>query len=225
MIWFAVSALVFWTICGVLSKLTREDRAYIDTSAFVIAGFVSLFIGFSILVGGASVAAEGMGPMGAGLLVVAFVPGLVLLIPWVWHVLGLAAHEAGQAALGVESMTVRRTYDAAEKLMHERKFEEAERAFLSEAEKEPEDPQPLRRAGDAALAAGRAEIAVGHFRRTLSRIRSDEDRASLGIRIAEIEHRTLGNEAAARRTLEDLLAELGHGAWGTYVRERLKRLG
>jgi len=224
MMWFAGSALAFWTICGVLSKLTREDRAYIDSPRFIIGGLVAIFLGFSLLVGGAGVAAEGMAPMGAGLVLVGFVPGLVLLVPWLWHVLGLAAHEAGRAAMGIDTMVVKRTYDAAEKLMHERKFEEAERAFLDEAEKEKEDPRPLRRAGDAALAEGRAEAAVGHFRRALERIELAEDRATLAIRISEIQQSKLGRKDEARRTLQELLPRLGTTRTAELLRERINRL-
>lgn len=224
MLWYAASAIAFWTICGVLSKLTREDRDYVDTPRFVIGSLVAIFLGFSILVGGAGVAAEGMSPMGAGLVLAGFVPGIVLLIPWLWHVLGMAAHEAGKAAMGIDTMVVRRTYDAAEKLMHDRKFGEAERAFLSEAEKETEDPQPLRRAGDAALAEGRAEAAVGHFRRALERIELAEDRATLAIRISEIQQSKLGKKDEARRTLLELLPRLGTTRTAELLRERINRL-
>jgi len=224
MMWYAGSALAFWTICGVLSKLTREDRAYVDSPRFIVGSLVALFLGFSILVGGAGVAVGADRPMGAGLVLAGFVPGVVLLIPWLWHVLGLAAHEAGRAAMGIDTMIVKRTYDAAEKLMHERKFEEAERAFLAEAEKEIGDPLPLRRAGDAALAEDRPEAAVGHFRRALERIELAEDRATLAIRISEIQQSKLGRKDEARRTLQELLPRLGTTRTADLLRERINRM-
>ena len=225
MLWFVLSTFVFWTVCGVLSKLSREDRAYIDTPVFVISGVVALFIAFALLTGGASAAASGLPPLGAGLVLAGIIPGIFLLAPWLFHVLGLAANTVQHEALGIESMKVQRTYDAAEKLMHDAKYDEAERAFLEEAERELHDPVPLRRAGDAAIAMKRFDVAVGHFRRALERMETAEDRVMLVIRVSEIQQSKLGNVPDARRTLQDLLPGLGTSRTAELIRERLDRLG
>ena len=178
----------------------------------------------AILVGGSAAAAGQQPAYGALFFLGGFVPGLAFLMPWVWHVVAILAGEVQREVVGVEQMKIERTYDAADRLMFEKKFEEAERAYLSGAEAVQDDPEPLRRAGEAALAGGRVEIAVRHFRHALSRITGEEDRASLGIRIAELEERKLGDPSGARRTLEGLLPELQTGKWGEFVRERLERL-
>lgn len=224
MAWFAISAIVFWATCLLLSYFTRKDHPFIDTPAFVFTGVVALFLGFAVLVGGATAASRAQPAYGVIYTLVGFIIGVPLAIPWILHAVGVFANEAQRAAIGVDQMTVEKSYDAAEKLMFEKRFDEAEREFLAGAETEEEDARPLRRAGDAAMAAGRAQAAVGHFRRALGRVTSEEDRASLGIRIAEIEQRTLGDAPGARRTLEQLLALMGPGKWGDYVRERLTRL-
>jgi len=224
MAWFALSVSVFWGTCILLSYFTRRDHEFVDTPAFVFTGVVALFLAFALLVGGATAASRGEPAFGVIFLLVGFIVGVPLAIPWILHAVSVFANEAQRAATGVDQMTVQKSYDAAEKLLFEKRFDEAERAFLAGAESEEMDAQPLRRAGDAALAAGRAEAAVGHFRRALARITSEEDRASLGIRIAEIEQRTLGDATGARRTLEQLLALMGPGKWGDYVRERMTRL-
>ncbi len=225
MAWFAASAIILWTVCLLLTRWSRKDHEFVDTPAFVFIGIVALFLGVSVLVGGVSVLARGEPAFGAIYFLAAFIPALALLSPWIVHSLGVFTSEAQREIVGADNMTVRRSYDAAEKFMFEKRFDEAEREFLAGAEAEKDDPEPLRRAGEAALAAGRVEGAVRHFRGALSRITSDEDRASLGIRIAEIEHRRLDDPAAARRTLEGLLATVAPGKWGEYVRERLGRLG
>jgi len=225
MAWFVISAIVFWTTCLLLSYFTRKDHPFVDTPVFVFGGAVALFLAFAVLVGGATAASKSQPAYGVIYLLVGFIVGVPLAVPWIVHSVGVFANEAQRAAIGVDQMTVQRSYDAAEKLMFEKRFDEAEREFLAGAEAEEKDPEPLRRAGEAALAAGRAQIAVGHFRLALARITSEEDRASLGIRIAEIEQRTLGDATGARRTLEQLLALMGPGKWGDYVRERMSRLG
>ncbi|HEU4339682.1 MAG TPA: hypothetical protein VFS19_06400 [Planctomycetota bacterium] len=219
MLWLAGAALLFWTVCGFLSASSRDNPRGI-----IVIGLVTLVPAFLIVVA-AAMGAVGNPMFGLVLVIVVLIPAVLLLLPWLSHALGEAVEGIGRAATGVESMKLRRSYDAAEKLMFEKKFDDAEREFLAGAAIEVEDPEPLRRAGEASLAAGRVEGAVRHFRGALAKIKSEEDRASLGIRIAELEERRLGDRAGARRTLEQLLPDLWPGKWGDYVRERLEKLG
>lgn len=225
MAWFASSAIILWTVCLLLSRWSRKDHDFVDTPAFVFIGIVCLFLGVSVLTGGVSVVSQSEPAYGAIYFLMAFIPALALASPWIVHSIGVFTSVAQREIVGADNMTVRRSYDAAEKFMFAKQFDEAEREFLAGADAEKDDPEPLRRAGEAALAAGRVDGALRHFRGALSRITSDEDRASLGIRIAEIEQRRLCDAAAARRTLEGLLATVAPGKWGDYVRERLERLG
>lgn len=223
MIAFGGAAILLWFVCGMLSALIRDDRPYAQAPGFLTVGLLVLFGCLLAVIGAAWMAANH--PLVVPLLVVsAVIPGVILLLPWLRHAVGQAAEEAGWTLLGSDSMPVQRSYDTAGRLMHERRFDDAEREFLAGAEAEREDPEPLRGAGEAALAAGRAKAATGHFKRALRLLKSEEDKASLAIRIAEIEERKLGDPAAARRTLESLLPDLYPGKWGDYVRERLNRL-
>jgi hypothetical protein len=222
MIVFGLTSILFWFACGMLSSLSRDDRPYAQTPGFTICGLFVFFPCLLAMIWGASLAADH--PLFASLLViVVIIPGVILLLPWLRHAVGQAAEGAGRALLGSDSMPVRRSYDAAERLMHERNFADAEREFLAGAGAEKEDPEPLRGAGEAALAGGRAKEATGHFRKALLLLKSEEDRASLAIRIAEIEERKLGDPAAAKRTLESVLPDIWPGKWGDYVRERLEK--
>ena len=224
MAWWLGSVAIFWTLCALLSVITRREREFIETPTFVFVGIGVLFFGFAILIGGSAVVSRAVPVYGALYMLIGFVPGLVILVPWIHHSVKIFAEEGRRAVIGLDQMTVQKSYDAPEKLMHERKFDEAERAFLEAAGSEVDDPEPLRRAGEAALASGRVKPAIDHFRRALVRITSEEDRASLGIRIAEIEERRLNDMAGARRTLEGLLPGFKPGKWGDYVRERLSRM-
>jgi tetratricopeptide (TPR) repeat protein len=224
MIAYGGTALLFWFVCGMLSQLTRKERPYLNSPGFTIGGLLFLFPTLLAMIWGAR-AATGHPAYAALLVVVALIPGVILALPWLLQVIGQATEDVGRALVSAENMTVRRSYDEAERLLRERKFDEAERAFLADAGEEKEDPEPLRGAGQAALAAGRLKDAVNHFRRALSLLKSEEDRASLAIRIAEIEERKMGDAAAARRTLEAVLPDLWPGKWGDYVRERLERIG
>lgn len=225
MAWFAVSAVLLWAICLGLTVASRQDQPFFHRPAFIFTGVASLAAGFGLLVLGSSAAAENERAYGPLFVIMGFVPGLLLLIPWLIRVVAIVTDEAQRSVTGLDHMKVRRSYDEAGRLMHERRFDEAEREGLEGAVEQPDDPEPLRLAGEAALAAGRVQDAVGHFRGALARITSDEDRASLAIRIAEIEERRLGDAAGARRTLERILPDLYPGKWGDYVRERLDRLG
>src|SRR5262245_60119574 len=222
MVWYVASCLQFWAVCSFLTLAAR--REYIDRAWHVFATFTGLFFSFAILVGGTTVVSQGTPAYGAIFLLAALIPGAALLHRWIARAIWVFVEESRRSALGIDRMKIRRSFDAAEAHMKQKRFDEAEREFLAGAEAEPEDPEPLRMAGEAALAAGRVPDAVRHFRRALGRIKSDEDRASLGIRIAEIEERRLNDAAGARRTLELLLAEFKPGKWGDYVRERLSRL-
>jgi hypothetical protein len=219
MLWLAGAAMLFWAVCGWLSALSRNNPA-----GLIVGGLVALVPTFLAVVAAAMGAVAN--PMfGILLVIVVLIPAILLLLPWLTHSLGEAVDGIGRAATGVDSMKVARTYDAADKFMSDHRYDDAERAYLVGANEELEDPEPLRRAGEAALAAGRVEGAVVHFRGALSKIKSEEDRASLGIRIAELQERRLKDPAKARQTLEQLLPDLWPGKWGEYVRERLEKLG
>lgn len=223
MAWYVASALGFWTLCLFLSWIAKKDHWFVDRPGFVWICGVALILGFGVIVAGASVVSRAIPAYGALFLLMAFVPGLLLLFPWIWHAIGVFTTAAQRAAAGIDTMTVRHTYDAAEKLMHERRYGDAEREFLAGAEAVTDDPEPLLQAGEAARAGGSPVRAVGHFRRALDRTESEEDRASLGVRIAEIEKRELADPAAALRTLEGLLSTMAPGKWADCVKEALQR--
>lgn len=224
MLLYITATVIFWAICALLSTLSRKDSPWVDSSAFVPASLVALCLGFSLLIGGAARPIGGA-PASAILVILAAIPGILLLAPWLMHVLGKTTEAAQRSALGIDSMKVAPTYDAAEKLMHERRFGDAERAFLEGAEREAEDPEPLRRAGDAALAAGRAPDGIRHFLRALERKMSDEDRAALGFHVAEIQERDLGRPDEARRMLLRVKELLAGTRFAGFADERLERLG
>lgn len=225
MAWYAASVLLFWALCIFLSCAALKDHPLTDRPAFIVFSLVALALGFGGLVAGSSVPSRAQPVYGALFLLGGFVPGLLLLAPWIVRLARIFTDEAQRAVTAHDKMTVRRSFDTAGKAMHERRFDDAEREYLAGAAEETKDPEPLRLAGEAALEAGRVERAVEHFRGALSRIESEEDRASLGIRIAEIEELRLGDKSGARRTLEGILPDLYPGKWGDYVRERLERLG
>jgi TolA-binding protein len=224
MLLYISATVAFWTICALLSMVAQKDRPWIESPLFVPASLVVLFLGFAIVIGGSAAAAGSTPPVGAAFAVGAAVPGIFLLVPWLHHVIGRATGAAQRAALGIDNMKISRTYDAAEKLMSERRFGEAERAFLAEGEADGEEPEPLRRAGDAALAAGRAGDAVRHFLRALERKMPDEDRAALGFHVAEIQERELGRADEARRTLLRVKELLAATRFAAFADERLGRL-
>jgi hypothetical protein len=222
MLWYAAGAIQFWALCAALSMIARRDG--IDRAWHVFATMTVLFFSFALLVGGTTVVAQGMPGLGALYLLAALLPGAGLLHRWILRSIWVFVEESRHSALGIDRMKIRRSYDAAEGHMRERRLADAEREFLAGAQEEAGDPEPLRKAGEAALAGGRIREAVGHFRAALALITSEEDRASLAIRIAEIEERRLGDRAGARRTLEVVLPDFKPGKWGDYVRERLSRI-
>ena len=224
MLLYVTATVIFWTTCALLSAVAQRDRPWIESPAFIPACLVLLFLGYALVIGGSAAAAGSTPATGAIFAVLAAIPGIVLLVPWLMHAMGRATGAAQRAALGINSMKVAPTYDAAEKLMHERRFGEAERAFLEGAEREFDDPEPLRRAGEAALAAGRAPDAIRHFLRALDRKMSDEDRATLGFHAAEIQERDLGRPDEAKRMLLRVKELLAGTRFAGFADERLERL-
>ena len=225
MLFYIGGTVAFWAICVFLSSVAQRDRGWSDSPLFLPAGVVILFLGFAAVIGGSAAAAGSTPATGAIYAVLAAIPGIALLVPWLMHVAGRVTGAAQRSALGIDSMKITRTYDAAEKLMHERRYGEAERAFLAEGDLDAEEPEPLRRAGEAALAAGRAPDAIRHFLRALERKMSDEDRASLGFHVAEIQERDLGRPDEARRLLQILKERLAGTRFAGFADERLERLG
>jgi hypothetical protein len=224
MVWYSASVILFWLLCIVLSAASLKNHPWTDRPAFLVFSLIGLALGSGGLVAGASSASSGMPAYGPVFLLGGFVPGVILLAPWIVRIAKICIDEAQKFLLDHDKIVFRRSYDLAGKAMHERRYEDAEREYLAGAAEEKDDPEPLRQAGEAVLATGDVERAITHFRSALSRITSDEDRASLAVRIAEIEERRLGDRARARRTLEQVLPGLYPGKWGDLVRERIDRL-
>ena len=223
MVWYVIGVLQFWGLCAALTLIARREG--IDRAWHVFATLTALFFSFALLVGGTTVVAEGSPAAGVAYLLAALLPGAALLHRWILRSIWVFVEESRRSALGIDRMKIHRTFDSAEAHMKDRRYDDAERAFLAGAQEDAGNPEPLRKAGEAALAGGRIREAVGHFRAALALLKSEEDRASLVIRIAEIEERRLGDRAGARRTLEVVLPEFKPGKWGDYVRERLSRIG
>src|SRR5688572_28084791 len=131
MAWFAGSAIIFWGICLSLSMASRKNHPFVERPAFVLAGIIAIFLGLAVLVGGTSVVSQSQPAYGAIYLMLAFIPGLALLVPFTLRSVGILTDEGQRVITGVDSMKIARTYDGAEKLMFEKKFDDAEREFLA----------------------------------------------------------------------------------------------
>jgi tetratricopeptide (TPR) repeat protein len=158
----------------------------------------------------------------AALLVI--VAAIIIAIPFWMHLVGLFAEGGIRSVLGIERMKVEKTFDVADKAEHEKRYDDAIKLYLVAAAEAPAEPEPFRRAGDAALKNGATEEALDYFKCALARTTNPEDVASLAFRIAELLARTLGRRDEARQTLEKTATQLAGTRFEQFARDRINSL-
>jgi tetratricopeptide (TPR) repeat protein len=201
-----------------------RDKAVANWIAF--AGFWALAawvaISTRLVTGDVREGAQGaVGLLGA---LVVITLAIIIAIPFWMHLVGLFAEGGIRSVLGIERMKVEKTFDVADKAEHEKRYDDAIKLYLVAAAEAPAEPEPFRRAGDAALKNGATEEALDYFKRALARTTNPEDVASLAFRIAELLARTLGRRDEARQTLEKTATQLAGTRFEQFARDRIKSL-
>jgi tetratricopeptide (TPR) repeat protein len=228
-VWIAV--LVFYFYCAGLWAFARSDNPFKgmwSVNAALVAGFWLLagWIALAtraktgIVTEGNVVAAVGLGGV---LLLIAI--GILVAVPYWWHLLSLMA-EGGikNVLVNAENMVVSKTFDVADKAEKERRYDDAIALYLAAAKEAPRDPEPLRRAGEAMIRKGDVEAGLARLREALALTTAPEDVASASFRIAELLDRTLARRSEARAVLEAAAKRLDGSRFAEYAIERLKAL-
>jgi tetratricopeptide (TPR) repeat protein len=213
----ALSALAFFGYCVALyaygrSNLPGRDRVIVHVP---IVAFFWFFAGWMLLAMGIKT-----GPMGALFGFFAIAVGLCIALPYVHCLLSALAEGPLRAWIGVERMTVERSYDEAGRAERERRLDDALRLYLEAAAQAPDEPEPHRRAAEVALQAGRGPEAIDHLRRAFDRTTENESRANLAFRLAELLNRHDRREDA-RALLASLADELRGTKYEEFARARL----
>jgi tetratricopeptide (TPR) repeat protein len=130
--------------------------------------------------------------------------------------------EGAKVINGTDRLPTLPRFDQADKALVEKRYDDAIGRYLESAKEVPGDAEPLRRAGEACILAGRPDEGLGHLRRALELTSPPEDRASLGFRMAELLERKLGRPDDARELLVALAGEFkgtrfAEYAWGRHA--------
>lgn len=202
-----VFAILFFLYAGLLSLAARKNAGFLSSKIvqlLAVGGFFGLLYPV----------AQALGPL--LVMPVAFV-GFALGVPFLMFLVGDWFDAAARAATGVDSMKLRRTYDAAEKAEREGRLDDALALYRREA---AADPEPRRRAGELLLSKGEVPAALEAFDAALAGIADPEPYATLAFRVADVEARE-GRRDAARRRLEDVARRFPGTRFEAYARERL----
>jgi len=130
------------------------------------------------------------------------------------------AHRFG---IGLDRMTIEKSYDRAEKAERERDLEGAIRLYREETGRDPADPEPWRRIGEIEVRRGRMEHAVEPLRAALTRLHEPEPRATAAFRLADV-LRHLNRTDEARALIEGIGREFPGTRIEGFAKERLKNL-
>ncbi len=222
MIEIAVSVGLFWGYCGFLSAMAKGEG--IHQHPLFHLGSVAVYV-LLLCWAAWSIAGRIASPLFAvPFVALVAIIGVFLGLRYWAAMLGEYIERTHAAAIGVGGMKVEETYDTASKAEHESRWADAIAIYEAAAARSPEKAEPLRRAGEAYVKAGRKEEGVRCLGAALSLVEDPEDRATLAFRIAELLARDLGRPADARRVIEEAIKQLEGTKFEGFARDRLKSL-
>lgn len=217
--WIA-AVVVFWAYGGALSLLARRDWAPLRfkvVQAGAIAGFFGLFFLAVWTLSSGSTSRELL------LMFPILLVGLGCAFRFVPYVIGEWFESARRSVIGLDSMTVAKTYDLAEKAERDRNLDEAIRLYRAEAERDPRDAEAWRRIGEIEVKRGRPQEALAPFRTALSRLREPEPKTTLAFRLADLLAKQ-GRTDEAHELVERIAQEFAGTKFEGFAKERLKIL-
>jgi hypothetical protein len=213
-------AIALWVFCGTLSVLARREHPVLGHASFQLASvavYVALGAGVAgtfIQLGHPLVTVPGF--------VLVLIAGVVLGLPYFAFLVSEGMDRLHAAATGIDQMTVRKTFDRAEKAEREGDLDGALARYREEADRDPRDPEPVRRMAEIDLRAGRVTAALDEFRQALSLLERGEAQVVLSFRLSELlEKEGAGEEA--RRLLERVEQEYPGTRFAEYAQERLRK--
>ncbi len=216
---------VFWSYCGLLSLIAREDREWPRNPLVQLAGtagFLALLCWTTF-----AVAIPRGSPHEAFYRVPAFalvtIIGIGIGLRWWTFLVGHLFTRARSALLSEDGMKVEKTFDRARKAEYESNLEEAARIYAEEAAGDPGNPEPLRLLAEVLLRQGREEEAFARFRAALPLVASPESRSTLAFRLSDLLVRA-GRAGDARGILEALERDFPGTRYAEYARRRIEEL-
>ncbi len=216
---------VFWSYCGLLSLVAREDREWPRNPLVQMAGTAG-FLGLLSWTTFAVAIPRGS-PHEAYFRVPAFalvtIIGVGIGLRWWTFLVGHLFTRARAALLSEDGMKVEKTFDRARKAEHEGSLEEAARLYAEEAAADPGNPEPLRLLAEVLIRQGREEEAFARFRAALPLVASPEGRSTLAFRISDLLVRA-GRAGEARGVLESVERDFPGTRYAEYARLRLGEL-
>jgi hypothetical protein len=212
------TAILFWAYCGILGVLVKRDPPFLQN------GFVQLssIMGYFLLAGAVAWTFVHTGhPL-------VTVPGFVLVlflgVGLGYRYLAFLIHEGVDrlhaASTGIDQMTVRKTYDRAEKARREGDLDRAVDLYREEAARDPADPEPHQRMAEIDLGRGRIPAALEGFRQALARMEKGEAEVTLAFRLSDLLEKE-GNTRESRQILEGIERKFEGTKFAEYARERL----
>lgn len=221
MIWAGLFTLLFWTYCGGMSALAKGERAFIQSSLVHVAA-AAVYLGLASLVAWRWIHL-GHPMMTVPAFVLVLILGTLLGIRWWSFVLSEYVDRAHAAATGTAGMKVEPTYDLAAKAERDGDLERALAEYGRAAAADSQDAEPLRRMGEIHLRRGERERACERFRQALRLLPSEEGRATLAFRLADLLVED-GRVGEARAELESVERDLAGTRFAQFARSRLESL-
>jgi tetratricopeptide (TPR) repeat protein len=212
--------LLFWLACGLMSVLSREDRAYSRTYFFKASGIAVflalLYWSYRVL---ASREQALLLPVAVGFGII----GVALSIRFWISLVGDFYESSRSTMMGDRDLKVEKTYDLARKAEKEGDLEGAGRRYAVEIERDRSDPEPFRQLAAIRLRQGRAEEAMALLREAMPLVRDPEDHATMAFRLSDLLTGT-GRISEAREILAGVEREFAGTRFAQYAKERRERL-
>jgi tetratricopeptide (TPR) repeat protein len=220
MILAGMVAVVFWVYCGMMSLVARSERAFLQSSA-VHAVSVAAYLALAASVAGTCIGIRGAHPiMTVPAFALILIVGVVLGHRYVAFLIAEYMDRAHASLTGISGMTVKKTYDVAEKAEHEGDLDRALSLYADEAAKDPADAEPPRRMGEIHLRRGKVSEAIEHFRRALPLVREPDPHSTLAFRLADLLEKE-GRAEESRSVLTSIAAQHAGTRYADYARQRL----
>lgn len=215
--WIAAAA-VFILYAGLLSYGAGRDLKILQSKTMQLAATGVFFTLFAAAMG---FVLDAHGKQGLIFCFPIVILGIGAAYRFFPYVVGEWFDSGAKAVIGLDRMTVRRSYDLAEKAEKDREWGRAVELYHEETRRDATDPEPWRRIAELEVKRGRLAESVGPYREAARITASVEDQVTILFRLADVLQR-LGQVEEAKRVLESVARDRQGTKFADFAQERLR---
>lgn len=215
--WIAAGA-VFLLYAGSLSYAAGRDFKILQSKTVQLLAIGLFFTLFAMTMGFVQVAHGKQGLIFCFPIILIGIAAAYRFFP---YVVGEWFQSGARAVIGLDQMTVRRSYDLAEKAEKDREWGRAVDLYYEETRRDADDPEPWRRIAELEVKRGRLEESLTAFRQAARLMKQVEDHVTVKFRLSDVLMK-LGRVEEARRVLEEVARERRGTKFEEFAQERLK---